>query len=103
MALQDLPVRIALRGGIDKKTDQRLVIPSKLTEAYDIEFDGSDIVTRWGLEQRVLAGAFTTPIRMIEHNKVPIIEFNDGATVKAAGNAITAQFAAAALSHEVDK
>lgn len=95
MALQDLPVRVALRG-VDKKTDQRLVIPSKLTEAYDIEFDASDIITRAGLSVRSLAGAFTTPVRMFEHSNVPNIEFNNGETLRANGSAIVSQYGGAA-------
>jgi hypothetical protein len=78
---------------------QRLVIPSKLTEAYDVEFDGRTIITRPGLEQRIINGAFSTPVRMFEHNNVPVIEFQDGSTVKACvAKTFTAQFGFAALS-----
>jgi hypothetical protein len=93
MALQDLPVRISLRGGVDKKTDQRLVIPSKLTEAYDVELDGMDIITRAGTSVRDIPGGFSTGVRMFEHNKVPNIEMLDGSTVRANGSAFVSQYA----------
>lgn len=102
MSLRDESVDINLRGGVDRKTDRRLVIPSKLTEAYDVEFEDSNtVVTRAGLATRALVGGFTTAVRMFEHASVPTIEYLDGTTQRApASGTGFGVYGAAALSYE---
>lgn len=102
MALIDQNVNVDFRGGVDLKTNSRLVIPTKLTLATDVEFQDTDtIATRPGLAERTLAGAFTNAVRMFEHGKVPNIEFNDGSVLRApsSGTGFGA-YGAGALSFE---
>lgn len=84
MALTNQNVSVDFRGGMDSKTDPRLVIPTKLTLATDVEFQDADtIVTRPGLDERVLTGGFSNATRMFEHAKVPNIEFENGSVLRA--------------------
>lgn len=102
MSLRDQKVDVVFRGGLDLKTDGKLVLPSKLLVATDVEFDGADtIVTRAGTETRAMAGGFTNPIRIFEHGGVPVVEFEDGSTLRAPdGGTGFGAFGAAAQSYE---
>ena len=84
MALNQRTVNLEYRGGIDRKTDQRLVIPTKLAVADNVEFlDADTVVRRAGLSQRGLLGSMGPPVRMFEHGGVPTVEFDDGRTYRA--------------------
>ena len=101
MAIPSQTVNLSLRGGLDRKSDQRLVIPSKLTQADDVEFvDHDTVVTRCGtsrVDVAVAAGFDGDPKRLFEHGGVPVIEFNDGKMVRATGSTIASQFSATNL------
>lgn len=79
-------VNINFRGGLDRKTDERLVIPSKLVVADDVEFvDHDTIITRCGTSRIPVSSAYLQPVRMFEHGGDANIEHLDGRVVRANG------------------
>lgn len=96
MSLPSQQVNLSLRGGLDRKTDARLVIPSKLTQANDVEFvDHDTLVTRCGTSRvEVAAGYDGLPQRLFEHGGIPIIEFTDGKMLRATGSTVASEFKA---------
>lgn len=88
MALQKQTVNISLRGGVDGKSDERTVIPSKLAVATDVEFaDRNTVVQRYPLASRTLPGGLDgeTPVRCFEYQGEPHLEMSDGTVAR--GNA----------------
>jgi hypothetical protein len=60
MSLQKQLVHLNMSGGLQKKDDQFLVIPSKLAVADNVEFDDANtVITRGGQRTRTLANATT--------------------------------------------
>lgn len=79
MALQKQLVHLNLRGGVDAKRDDRLVIPSKLLDLRDAVFDDADtIVTRGGLTSQTLTAldgaTFGTPKRLFTNQGNLLVE-----------------------------
>jgi hypothetical protein len=58
MSLQKVPVHLNLTGGLQKKDDEYLVIPSKLAVANDVQFDDASTVVRRGGQAQLGLGAF---------------------------------------------
>lgn len=96
-------VNVAFRGGLDRKTDGRLVIPSKLTQADDVEFvDHDTIVTRCGTSRINVPFGYGEPLRIFEHANVPTIEYLSGQTARANGNNLPSYYGINALTYEPD-
>ena len=80
MALQKQLARLDLTGGLQKKDDEFLVIPSKLLAATNVEFDDASTVrTRDGLESVSLTSAIAAITvaraeRLFTHQNIPYIE-----------------------------
>lgn len=80
MALQKQLARLDLTGGLQKKDDEFLVIPSKLLAAQDVEFDDASTVrTRDGLASVSLTSAIgalsvARAERLFTHQNIPYIE-----------------------------
>ena len=92
--LQKQLVHLNLTGGLQKKDDDSLVIPTKLTTADDVEFDdASTVIRRGGQETVTLPAGYTTAVRCFAHKNAPIIEFNDGSTIRANNSMIASDFA----------
>ncbi len=79
MALQKQIVHLNMRGGVDAKRDDRLVIPSKLLDLRDAVFDDADtIITRGGLTSQSLTAldgaTFGTPKRLFTNQGNLLVE-----------------------------
>lgn len=94
-------VNLSLRGGLDRKTDGRLVIPSKLTKADEVEFvDHDTVVTRAGTTSVYVPPGNGGPVRLWEHGGVPHIEHDNGTITRANGLGFPSVYAAQALTYE---
>lgn len=94
-------VNLNLRGGLDRKTDGRLVIPSKLTKADDVEFaDHDTIVTRAGTLAVAAPIGFGAPYRTFEHGGLAHIEHLSGVVSRANDLGTPSRYGANALSFE---
>lgn len=77
MALGTQRVNLQFRGGIDSKTNDQLVIPSKLVRAENVEFDADTVQRRKALQVRsgTTAGELGyMPVRMFTHGNSLIVE-----------------------------
>lgn len=77
MALGTQRVNLQFRGGIDSKTNDQLVIPSKLVRAENVEFDADTVQRRKALQARsgTTAGELGyMPVRMFTHGNSLIVE-----------------------------
>ena len=86
MSLRKQQFNINLSGGLDKKTSDMLVIPSKLSAAQDVELEDTNTLrVRNGTDELVIPTGtkYTTPVRMFDVNGKPTIEFYDGTTITA--------------------
>lgn len=74
--LQKVPVHLNLTGGLQKKDDPFLVIPSKLAVADNVQFDDASTVVRRGGQTSLSLGAFNAlPIkRAFTHQGVAVLE-----------------------------
>lgn len=104
MSLQKQLVHLNLTGGLQKKDDQFLVIPSKLAVADNVQFDdASTIVRRGGQSKLTLPSGYLTAIRTFTRAGVANIEFEDGSTIRANGLSTASDYAnwrGSALSYE---
>ena len=88
MSLQKQLVHLNMSGGLQKKDDQFLVIPSKLAVADNVEFDDASTVIRRGGQRKfptVTGAPYTTAQRVFRHGGRPVIEFQDGSMLRANG------------------
>lgn len=80
MSLNKRDVHVNLRGGLERKDDEFLVIPTKLTRADDVEFDDANtIITRRAQAQIDLTSvpasvSVAQAARLFVHQNVPYIE-----------------------------
>lgn len=88
MTLQKQLVHLNLTGGLQKKDDDKLVIPTKLTVADNVEFDDASTVIRRGGQAALGSGGGAAAVRMYEHDGVVHLELSDGTHIRrtAAGN-----------------
>lgn len=94
-------VNLSLRGGLDRKTDGRLVIPSKLTQADDVEFvDHDTVVTRAGVNVLNFPTGNGLAYRMFEHGGVAHVEHLSGLVSKVNNAPNPSYFGGNALSYE---
>lgn len=83
MPLQKQLAHINLVGGIQKKDDERLTIPSKLAVADNVEFDDSSTIVRRGGQVKHALTATQSPsvdnaLRMFTHQNNLVIESEAG-------------------------
>ena len=104
MSLNKQLVHLNMTGGLQKKDDQFLVIPSKLAVADNVEFDdASTVVVRGGQVGLTLPAGFSTAIRSFVRAGTANLEFEDGSTVRANGLSGASDYAnwrGSALSYE---
>lgn len=75
MALQKQLVHLNMTGGMQRKDDQFIVIPSKLTEALDVEFDDASTVVRRGGQASLGVNFGTGPgYRVFRHKGRALLE-----------------------------
>ena len=73
--LQKQLVHLNMSGGLQKKDDQFIVIPSKLAVADDVQFDDASTVVRRGGQASASFGALTSQAyRAFTHQGVAVIE-----------------------------
>lgn len=87
--LQKQLAHLNLTGGLQKKDDQFLVIPSKLAVANDVQFDDASTVIHRGGQSKVDLGAFASgqARRAFTHNGVAVLE-KDGHLIRAGAGGI---------------
>jgi hypothetical protein len=87
MSLQKVPVHLNLTGGLQKKDDEYLVIPSKLAVANDVQFDDASTVVRRGGQAQLGLGAFNAIQlkRAFTHQGVAVLEQSTQLTKAGAG------------------
>ena len=87
MSLQKQPVHLNLTGGLQKKDDQFLVIPSKLAVADDVQFDDASTVVRRGGQASLSLGAYNALAvkRAFTHQGVMVLEQSSQLTRAGAG------------------
>ena len=83
MALSKSLVHLNLTGGLQRKDDERLTIPSKLSVADNVEFDdASTVVRRGGQTKHVLTAtqspSVSTPLRCFAHQGNLVLESDLG-------------------------
>jgi hypothetical protein len=104
MSLNKQLVHLNMTGGLQKKDDQFLVIPSKLTAADNVEFDdASTVITRGGQARLTLPAGYATAIRSFVRAGTANLEFEDGSTIRANGLSGASDYAnwrGSALSYE---
>ena len=88
--LQKQLVHLNMSGGLQKKDDQFLVIPSKLAVADNVQFDDASTVIRRGGMSSVSFGSFNAlqAYRAFAHQGVPVIEQSTALTRIGAGGAV---------------
>lgn len=82
MTLQKQLVHLNLTGGLQKKDDDKLVIPTKLTVADNVEFDDANTVIRRDGQVAVGSGGSVSAVRMYEAENTPVLELSDGSHVR---------------------
>lgn len=82
MTLQKQLVHLNLTGGLQKKDDDKLVIPTKLTVADNVEFDDASTVIRRGGQAALGSGGSAAAVRMYEHDGVVHLELSDGTHIR---------------------
>lgn len=82
MTLQKQLVHLNLTGGLQKKDDDKLVIPTKLTVADNVEFDDASTVIRRGGQAALGSGGSAAAVRMYEHDGVVHLELADGTHIR---------------------
>lgn len=82
MALQKQLVHLNFNNGLQRKDDEKLVIPTKLTVADNVEFDDKNTIIRRGGQASFGSGGSTAAVRMYEHDNGIHIELEDGLHVK---------------------
>lgn len=80
MPLRKSLVHLQLRGGIDNKTDKRLVLPTKLDVLQDCEFDDADTIRRRGGLASDVTG-LSAANRAFPHGRSVIVEDSSGARI----------------------
>lgn len=93
--LQKRLVHLNLTNGLQKKDDSFIVIPSKLTQAQNVEFDDESTVrTRGGQAKVTLPAGYSTAIRSFVRKNGVNIEFEDGSTIRANGSSTASDYGA---------
>lgn len=82
MALQKQLVHLNFTNGLQRKDDEKLVIPTKLTVADNVEFDDKNSIIRRGGQSSFGSGGSTAAVRMYDHEDGVHLELEDGLHVK---------------------
>ena len=84
-----------MSGGLQKKEDPLIAIPSKLAAADNVEFDDlSTVIMRGGQVKQTLPAGYTTAIRSFVRQGTAQLEFENGATIRANGSTIASDYGA---------
>lgn len=95
MSLQKQLVHLNMSGGLQKKEDPLIAIPSKLAAADNLEFDDlSTVIMRGGQVKQTLPAGYTTAIRSFVRQGTAQLEFENGATIRANGSTIASDYGA---------
>lgn len=82
MALQKQLVHLNFNNGLQRKDDEKLVIPTKLTVADNVEFDDKNTIIRRNGQVAIGAGGSTAAVRLYGHNENAHLELADGSHVR---------------------
>lgn len=82
MALQKQLVHLNFNNGLQRKDDEKLVIPTKLTVADNVEFDDKNTIIRRGGQASYGSDFSAQPLRLYEHNNGLHVELENGLHVK---------------------
>lgn len=82
MALQKQLVHLNFTNGLQRKDDEKTVIPTKLTVADNVEFDDKNTIIRRNGQVAVGSGGTVAAVRMYEHDETAHIELANGSHVR---------------------
>lgn len=94
MALEKQLVHLNLTSGLQRKDDEKLVIPTKLTVADNVEFDDKNTIIRRGGQAQYGSGGSVAAVRMYDHNNGIHIEDRKGRHIRRLSNSTDYYFQA---------